>query len=905
MLPLSTFAQTLKVTNLRCDYRTNPLGIESAAPKLSWELQSNQNNTVQTAYQIQVADDSVAFLQQNHLAWDSKKVNSSASVSVKYAGAKLQPAHTYYWRVIVWDNHQYQTTSEIAKWQMGLPSKTDWKGAKWIAYEELPDSERIVPAIHGKGPKKLGAANDVLPLIRKNISIQKPVKRATMFICGLGHFELSINGKKLGDHFLDPGWTKYDQQALYVPFDVTANLKQGNNALGIMLGNGFYYIPRDKRYRKLTGAYGYPKMICRLAIEYQDGTSGDVVSDETWRMAPGPVTFSSIYAGEDYDATKEQKGWNMPGFDDSQWQKAKQVSGVPVLNAQTAEPLQVFNHFKPVKTTHPTTGKWVFDLGQNASGIPYIKVKGHKGDTVKITPSELINPDGTANQKGSGGPAYFTYVLKGEVEEEWQPQFTYYGFRYLQVEGAVPFAASEKAGDMPVLLDIQSLHTRNAAEAAGSFSCSNELFNNTFSLIDWAIKSNMASVFTDCPHREKLGWLEEAHLMGASIRYNYDIATLAKKCISDMRVAQNEEGLIPEIAPEFVHFTNPFLDSPEWGSNGIILPWYVYQWYGDKDVLAENYSMMKRYLVYLKGKAKDHILTQGLGDWYDIGEKAPGLSQNTTKGITATAIYYYDLTIAEKVARLLNKPADADDFKTEAVKVRNAFNQTFFNSSTKQYGTGSQTSNAMAVYMGLVEPQYKQAVVENIVEELKSHNNSLTAGDIGYRYLLRVLDDAGRSDVIYAMNNRSDVPGYSYQLAKGATALTESWQALAGVSNNHLMLGHLMEWFYSGLGGICQAEGDVAFKKIEIRPEVVGDITSARASYHSPYGKIATAWQQTKGMFKLKVEIPVNTTATVYLPAKATSPVSLNGKVLKTGVKHVQQKAVVEIGSGTYQFTVN
>ncbi|RZK53046.1 MAG: alpha-L-rhamnosidase, partial [Hymenobacter sp.] len=459
---------------------------------------------------------------------------------------------------------------------------------------------------------------------------------------------------------------------------------------------------------------------------------------------------------------------------------------------------------------------------------------------------------------------------------------------------------------------LTALHTRNAAAQVGEFSCSNALLNQTNALIDWAIKSNLASVFTDCPHREKLGWLEETHLMGASMRYGYDIATLGRKTVADMQASQLENGLVPEIAPEYVKFEwggDMFRDSPEWGSASIILPWYLYQWYGDQQVLRDSYPMMQRYLAYLGTQAHNHIITKGLGDWYDLGPKPPGTSQLTPMGVTGTATYYYDLTLLAGIARLLGHADHAAAYEQLGAEVKTAFNEQFFNPQTKQYATGSQAANAMAVYMGLVAPENKAAVIENLVQDLRRNDNRLTAGDIGYRYLLRVLEDAGRSDVIFAMNSRADVPGYGYQLAHGATALTESWAALPTVSNNHLMLGHLTEWLYGGLAGIRPAEGAVAFAKIDIRPTPVGDVTSARARHHSPYGLIVSDWQQTATGFALTTTIPANATATVYLPATAASLILESGQPLAQhpelrllGVG--QGRARVQVGSGTYHFEV-
>ncbi|WP_448698753.1 family 78 glycoside hydrolase catalytic domain [Mucilaginibacter sp. AW1-3] len=903
-----SFAQTLKVVNLRCEYKTNPIAIEPVTPHLSWEIQSDARATLQTAYHILVADNVALLTKNTGNIWDSHKINSAASIQVMYAGKKLLPAKKYYWKVRVWDNKTHESAwSKPAEWQMGLLTAADWKGAKWIAYETMPDSNRILPGIPPKGAKKQSPGKDILPILRKSFNVTKPVKNATLFISGLGHFEASLNGDKIGDHFLDAGWVNYQKQALYAGFDVTQQLKTGENTIGVMLGNGFYFTPSG-RYRKLTVAYGYPKMICRLLVEYADGTIENLVSNELWKAAPGPITFSAIYGGEDFDGTLDQKGWNLNKFDDSHWKNALVTEGPPALNAQMEEPLKVTDVLDSKKITQPKPGVWVYDMGQNVSGIPQILIKGNRGDTVKITPSELLDDQGMATQKNTGRSYSYKYTLKGlPFEEWWQPRFTYYGFRYLQIEGAVP-AGEKNPEHKPVMVYVKTMHFQNAATKVGNFTCSNDLFNKTDTLIDWAAKSNMVSVFTDCPHREKLGWLEQDHLMGNSLQYNYDLVNLFKKTISDMQHSQTPDGLIPEIAPEFTVFGDGFRDSPEWGSAAVLLPWYVYQWYGDKQVLAGSYSMMQRYMAYLDKLSDKGILTEGLGDWYDLGPKHPGVSQLTPKGITATAFYYYDLDILAQIAQMLNKPADVVRYTKQAIMVRTAFNKAFFNTETKEYGTGSQTANAIAVYMKLVEPQYKQAVIDHIVKDLRSRNNSLTAGDIGYRYLLKVLGDEGRSDVIFDMNNRSDVPGYGYQLAKGATALTESWQALPSVSNNHLMLGHIMEWFYEGLAGIRLPDGAVAYKQIVIRPEPVGDVTSAKANYHSVYGNISSEWKKTAGSFDLSVTIPANTTASVYLPATAASKITEGGKALSGNNKLLRIEngwAVIKVGSGNYNFSVS
>lgn len=909
-LSVHCFSQELSVVHLKCENKIDPQGVERPSPSLSWQLQSSQRNVLQTAYRIVVADDSLLLLKNIGNVWDSKKIISDQSIQIRYKGQKLLPVKTYFWRVMVMDNKNHVSWSRIAQWQMGLLTKSDWKNAHWIAYQQLPDS--LVDVLPVDTKKDRYKENDVLPLFRKSFTINKQVKRSILFICGLGQFELSMNGEKIGDHFLDPGWTKYDRQALYVSFDVTSKVKTGENTIGVMLGNGFYYIPPVAgRYRKLKTAFGYPKMICRLVIEYTDGSEENRVSDHSWKTSQGPIRFSSIYGGEDYDAGLEVDGWDQSNFNDASWKQAIIVDGPPILNSQFEEPVKLSETFIPKQKNRISAGSWVFDMGQNASGICRIKLKGNKGDTVRIYPAELLSSDGTASQKVTGSPYYWQYILKGDGIETWQPKFTYYGFRYLQVNGAVP-QEETNSQNLPVLLDLKALHNQNAAKKTGMFQCSNELFNKTYALIDWAVRSNMQSLFTDCPHREKLGWLEQVHLMGNSIHYNYDIINLLRKQIDDIRYSQTKDGLIPEIAPEYVKFEwgdGMFRDSPEWGSSAIIVPWYVYRWYGDKEVLNRSYEIMKNYIRYLKSKAKGYILSQGLGDWYDLGPNPPGVSQLTPMGVTGTSIFYYDLNIVKNIASLLQKKEDALGFEQLAGKVRKAFNDSFFREKTGQYASGSQTANAMAVYMNLVEPQYRKAVIDNIVKDIREHHNSLTAGDIGYHYLLSVLHEAGRDDVIFDMNSRSDVPGYGYQIARGATALTESWEALPTHSNDHFMLGHLMEWFYRGVLGIDQTKKSIAYREIEINPAVVGDLTSAKGSYECMYGMISIEWEKQQSSFRLNVEIPVNTTAIVYLPATPSSKIAEGRNPLKNG-KDIQLlgfengKAKLKIGSGAYSFLV-
>ena len=908
-------AQVFSVSELRCEQSQRPLAVDPAGPRLSWQLNADRRGCLQSAYRILVADSPVALADDNGNVWDSGKVFSDRSVLVPYGGPALQPGKAYCWKVQAWDaDGNLSPWSLPASFGTGLMSMQDWNGAKWIAMEPDVDSLKCIEGNTGKwkdgGPVfDKPVAPYKLPQLRREFTATKPVKRAMAYICGLGQFEMFLNGEKVGDHFLDPAWTKFDKEAQYVAFDITGELRDGKNAVGVMLGNGYYHTPHG-RYLKLLFSYGAPKMICKLQIEYADGTAQTVVSDDKWRASESPVTFSSIYGGEDYDASAVQPGWAEPGFDDRKWKKAVLTQGAGVkLIPQISEPLKVMERIPTVRRFRAANGNWVYDLGQNASGIVQLTVRAVTPQSIKLIPGELINDDSTVNQRASGAPFYHVYTARGDGSSEtWHPQFTYYGFRYVEVEGAVPVGESNP-GALPEVIDITGLHTRNSAAQVGTFACSDPLFNKIHTLIDWAVRSNMASVLTDCPHREKLGWLEVTHLMGGSIQYRYDISRLYAKQVNDMRTAQHANGMVPTIAPQYVTFSPDFIDTPEWGSAFVIIPWNLYEWYGDLAPLRDNYERMKRYVDFLGSRADNHIVAYGLGDWYDIGPDRPGYAQLTSNGVTATAIYYQDVKILERVARLLGKEADVRKYAALASDIKRAFNEKFFDKKTLKYDRDSQTANSIALHMDLVEPQYKAVVRQNLIDDIRRRGNALTAGDVGYRYVLRALEENDASEVIYDMNSRYDVPGYGYQLAHGATCLTESWQAYREVSNNHCMLGHLMEWLYSGLGGIRQSPGSAGYKEIVIRPQVVGDIHSAAVSFRSPYGLIRSEWSDSPQQYRQRVEIPANTTALVYLPAVDPAAVSESGVPLgEVPGLSVRERGkdylAVAVGSGIYDFRV-
>ncbi len=876
-------APPIEVTNLRCEYETNPPAVASPRPELSWWLVSTERGQRQSAYQVQVAS-AVALLDQDRAdLWDSGKVAGDESVQVAYAGRSLQPEAQAWWRVRVWgQDGEPSRWSQSANWTTALRGDAAWR-AHWIASD---------------------TADGPLPVFRREFAVAKPVRRALVHLCGLGFYELRLNGRKVGDNELDPGWTDYRKRCLYTTYDLTGQIQRGTNALGVLLGNGMYHVSGG-RYTKFTGTFGPPKLILQLHLEFADGSTEDVLSDAAWKTAPGPIVFTCIYGGEDYDARRELPGWDKAGFDEGGWQPARRVEGPGgKLVAQTAPPIRVMQTYPTVRVTEPKPGVLVYDLGQNFSGWPLLKVRGPAGRTVKLVTGELLAEDGLVSQRSSGSPVWFSYTLKGEGVETWHPRFSYSGFRYVQVEGATRDASAD---GLPLLIGLEGQFVHSSARVVGEFACSNPLLNRIHDLIDRAIESNLQSVLTDCPHREKLGWLEVSHLLGPALLFDYDAPQLYRKICDDMAGSQLADGLVPDIAPEYTVFSGGFRDSPEWGSASVLNPWLLYERFGDIRALAEHYEMMQRYVAYLGSKAKDHIVAHGLGDWYDIGPRGPGESQLTSRGVTATAIYYQDLCALQRTAALLGKPDDAARYTALAGEVRAAFNREFFHGESGRYDRGSQTAQAMPLVLGLAEDRDRAAVLASLVSNVRTNGNRVTAGDVGFAYVVRALYEGGRGDVLFDLVTQTNGPGYADQLRRGATSLTEAWDANPASSQNHCMLGHAEEWFYRGLAGINPDPAAPGFKRFSIRPDVVGDLTWVKAHYDSVHGRIASAWERKDGRLRLRVTVPPNTTATLYLPASDAAAVRESNAPASEapGVHFLRSetgRAVFALESGRYDF---
>ena len=929
LICLSCFVQAKNITisRLTCEMQEGLVVVEGS-PRLGWVMESPENGTRQSAYEIDIRE---AFTGRS--VWNSGKVYSSQSQLVSTKGADIRPDNSfnYSWRVRVWDETDTPSEwSSEAKFR-AVPerlSSGQWIGAITRQNAHLPEGRKF----HGgelKKPEVKAAWEAVDTLAKKSICLRrtfqvgdateggtnrKPGKKiveATAYVCGLGFYEFSLNGKKVGNSEFAPLWSDYDKTVYYNTYDVTEQLRRGENVVGILLGNGFYNV-QGGRYRKLQISFGPPTLLFELVINYEDGTCTTVHSDNDWKYDFSPVTFNCIYGGEDYDARREQKGWNQIGFDDSHWRPVViQEAPKGILRPQMAAPVKIMERYDIQKVTKLNADQvasasvstkrtvdlsaFVLDMGQNLAGFPEITVRGKRGQKVTLIVAEALTEEGACNQRQTGRQHYYEYTLKGEGDETWHPRFSYYGFRYIQVEGAV-LKGQKNPQKLPVLKNIQSCFVYNSARKVSTFESSNRIFNAAHRLIGKAVRSNMQSVFTDCPHREKLGWLEQVHLNGPGLLYNYDLTAYAPQIMQNMADAQHSNGAMPTTAPEYVVFEGPgmdaFAESPEWGGSLVIFPFMYYETYGDDSLIKKYYPNMRRYVDYLKTRADKGILSFGLGDWYDYGDFRAGFSRNTPVPLVATAHYYMTVMYLVKAAKMVGNDFDTRYYTSLAQDIMAAFNKCFLNKETAQYGTGSQCSNALPLFLqmtqdsdeqGSYQPDAKldEKVLMNLIKDVEAHGNRLTTGDVGNRYLIQTLARNGEHELIYKMFNHEEAPGYGFQLKFGATTLTEQWDPRQGSSWNHFMMGQIDEWFFNSLVGIRPSTTTKqGYQKFIIAPQPVGDLKYVKASYETLYGTINVDWTCENGTFTLNVSVPVNTTAVVYLPG---------GKEPK------------EIQSGTYQ----
>jgi len=911
------------------------MGIDVSNPDFSFGL-SPVNETDrglnQTAYQILVSSSAALLDADNGDLWDSGKTVSDKMAFITYEGKQLESSEKYWWKVRVWDQ-----TDKVSEWSktasiiMGVLNKSDWS-AKWISadgaekfaikYKSARQDFRLSRDIGEYRKANKPGPNDPnysSMLLRKEFGVEPKLAKAVVHVCGLGQYELNINGIKVGDYILSPGWTEYNKTVLYDTYDVTDLLQAGKNAIALILSNGMYNIQLDSvRYVKFLNSYGQLKAKLQMSLEYSDGTVKTMGTDNSWQVSPGPVIYMNEFGGEDFDARLVEKGWDEPDFSGSnRWVQAIEIleTGAELKGlSAAAPPIKAVEKLTPVKTTQIKPNVWVYDLGQNVSIMPEFIVKGAKGSYIRVIPSELTKPDGTVDRTSATQdgvrPAWWQYTLVGNGSESYFPKFFYQGGRYLQVE----LFPAEGDTKLPEIERLNGIVVHTSATPIGIFSCANELFNRIYSLVRWAQRSNLVSTITDCPQREKMAWLEQYHLNGPSLRYNFDLLTLYRKGMNDMSDSQFENGFVPNIAPEIFfagngELTDAFRNSPEWGSSFIIVPWQQYLFSGDVSLIKRYFDKMKNYLAFLDSRSKENILYFGLGDWYDMGPKEPWGSQLTPEEFTATAIFFYDYKVMAKMASLIGKNEDAQKFEEKAEVIREAFNAKFYNAETGIYSTGSNTTMAMPLALNMAEPQNSKAIAAKLAADIRKNGNSFTSGDVGYRFLLKALAMEGYSDLIYEMNNQSERPGYGYQLKMGATSLTEKWDAGVGSfgSQNHFMLGQINEWFFNDLVGIGVDEQGAGFRKSIIKPEMVSGLNWVKGSYQTISGLITSEWKRENNQLMLNISIPANTTATVYIPGTKVTNTTENEMPVSDskGVKFLRAEAgklIFEVGSGNYQF---
>ncbi|HEX2971553.1 MAG TPA: family 78 glycoside hydrolase catalytic domain [Tepidisphaeraceae bacterium] len=907
---------TTQPAELRCEYATNPLGIDEAKPRLSWVVQSQERGDLQTAFQLLVASSEQNLRKGQGDLWDTGKVASAESIQVAYAGKELQSGQRCYWRVRVWNKQgKASAWSEPTWWEMGLLNASDWSG-RWIN-----DGEGTPAKQHEY------YGDDPAPLFRREFTVDKPIQRARLYISGLGYYEAQLNGQRVGDHVLDPGWTTYGKRVLYSTYDVTDQLQKGRNCLGVMLGNGWYNPLPMPMWGRLNLrehlVVGRPRFIAQLNIEYADGTRRTVVSDQTWRTGEGPIVRNSVYLGEVYDAREEQDGWSQPGFDASYWRRAA-IAREPMgpLMAQVQPPIRITATLKPVKITEPKPGVFIFDMGQNFAGWVKLNVQANKSDelrgqTIRLRYGELLNADGTLNVltstfgqlKRSNAENPWAkpqtpelacqcdiYIAKGEGNEQYTPRFTFHGFRYVEVSGYP---------GRPTLDAIQGLRLSADVKSVGSFECSNEMLNRVQRAAQWTFLSNLFSVQSDCPHREKFGYGGDMVPTSESFLLNFDMAGFYTKAMNDFADAARANGGITETAP-YVGIADSGLGQ-ESGPIGwqVAFPFVqqkLYQYCGDRRLVERQYPAIQRMLALIQSKAPDGILDACIGDHESLDPKPTAL--------TSTAFYYDCAKMAAEFARILGRTDDQRQYEQLAEQIKAKFIARFYKPATGQFDTGTETCQAFALHYNLVPADQREKAFKALVQQASVKDKGhVKTGIFGTKLLLDTLSRNGHADLAYQIASQESFPGWGHMLKNGATTLWETWAFSDNIySHNHPMFGSISAWMYETIGGIRAAEDAVGFDRIIVRPLVSRELTWAKADYQSIRGPVRSDWRLTGDRLQLKVTIPVGATAIVYVPTVDSEKVQENGRAASQspGVKSLGLEngaAKYRVESGEYTFT--
>ncbi|HEY1661648.1 MAG TPA: family 78 glycoside hydrolase catalytic domain [Verrucomicrobiae bacterium] len=738
--------------------------------------------------------------------------------------------------------------------------------------------------------------------LRTKFSVGKKIARATASFSGLGLSELYLNGAKVGDAVLSPGFAQYNVRAYYVTYDVTKALRQGKNALGVILGNGRFYADRSHVYSG-TVSFGWPKLLLNLRIEYADGTTSEIVSDGSWKLSlDGPITANNDYDGESYDARKELTGWNLPGFVDADWQTPQLVAApCDNISAQMQEPIRVTGTLKPVSVHEISPGVYIYDMGQNMVGWCRLKVSGPAGTTVTLRHAETLKPDGElylANLRGA--KATDTYTLKGQGTEIWEPRFVTHGFRYVEVTGYP---------GTPELGSLEGCVVNDDLRVNGDFETSNPLINKIYHAIVWGVRGNYRSIPTDCPQRdERQGWLGDRSEESRGETFMFDNSDLYADWLQDMQDAQRSSGSMPDIAPTY---WPTFSDNVSWPSSGVIIPEMLYEQYGDTRIIARHYDSAKKWMDFMGRYVTNGIISRDqYGDWCVPPEDLTLIHSQDTNRITdktliATSYFYHDCKLMENYAAMLGRGDDAEQFDELAKQLKAAFNDKFLDRDKGQYSNGTQTSCVLPLAFGMVPDDMHEMIFSHLVDKIENESHGhIGTGLIGGQYLMRTLTENGREDLAYTIASQKDYPGWGYMIGHGATTIWELWNGNTADptmnSGNHVMLvGDLVIWFYEDLAGIKCDPVTPGFKHIIMHPMPVGDLTYVKASHLSPYGLIASEWRRDGAVFDWRIQVPMNTTATVYVPA--TSPQNVQAGDMKP-VRFEDGFAIFEVGSGKYHF---
>lgn len=889
----------ISLQNLRCEMRSNPLGIDVTLPRLSWEIQSGQRNTQQTAYEILVASSKEKAAANMGDLWTSGKINSNQSIHIKYNGKTLQSRTTCFWKVRVYTNNGISAWSNTAYFTIGLLNKNDWQ-AKWVGYDKTSPWDSM------NQHARLSAR-----YLRKEFQSSSSIKNATVYIVGLGLYELFINGSKVGNNVLAPAPTDYRKTVLYNTYDVTSMLHNGNNAIGATLGNGrFFYMQQKHKVEKLN-TFGFPKLLLQLEIEYANGTKQIIVSDETWKLnIDGAIRTANEYDGEEYDATKELTGWNNSSYNDSKWltpELVKEPDGT--IRSQMSEPMKVMKTIKPVSIKKRNNGTYILDMGQNFAGWLQIRVRGKRGNKVTLRFAESLQNDGslyTANLRSANQTD--VYTVKGGETETWHPSFVYHGFRYAEI--------TNYPGN-PTINDFEGQLVYDAFNTIGSLQTSDTIINKIVKNAWWGIASNYKGVPIDCPQRdERQPWLGDRTTGSYGESFVFDNAKIYAKWLNDMEDAQTEQGTIPDIVPPYKKY---YGDNVTWPATYFTVAEMLYRQFGDKEAIIKHYASMKKWMMYMKDKyMKDYIISKdSYGDWCVPPESlelihAKDSSLNTNGALIATAYYYRLLHLMKAFAVISNNSADTTYYLPLAENIKASFNAKFYNSDKKCYDNNTVTANLLPLCFGIAAAEDQQSVFDNIYKKIEQNNFHIGTGVIGTQWLMRTLTQFNRADIAYRIASNKTYPGWGYMVESGATTIWELWNGKTANpqmnSQNHVMLlGDFLIWLYENVGGIKSDDKEVAFKKIVMKPEMIAGLDSAMVTYHSLYGDIVSDWKKDKDIFSWHIVIPGNTTAQIEIPVSDSNPIRESGKSIANEsyiqiLSRTKTTATLIIGSGSYHF---